>query len=344
MTPKSKLKSGCTRDVVTKSLATELTAESNPALEEPPVESALQQVLHFQRELACEQDVDDAPLPQTEEGADEPVSRLKLIGFSKTLPGDFERAHPQIELPVSAPRRDFRALQAFGDVQIPDFCYKQAWRFVLELSFTTMYSIALTKIQFDLEAGVQTLLAGLFAAAANICDDFVLLKREMLVSDNTHGGPIEYVFVDLNGIIRLIVEIKRDLRATPALTKKYLQQLYHELHAAWHMNQQKNNDVLDVAGVLMDADGAVIFRLHLEPTGTGKVTCTPYMYVYTGCSPSQHLPLFILHLLHNINPTCCQWDEQEWQRRFNSIQSNETHARRQALKVADVHAEGLKLV
>jgi hypothetical protein len=244
-----------------------------------------------------------------------------LIGFSKTAPGDFEKAHPSIELPSNIPRQNLRALQAFGSVTLPNFVCRHAWRFVFRLSFVVMYSIALTKIQFDLEAGVQTMLAGLFAAAANLCSDAVLLKRELIVADSTHGGPIEFVFVNFNGVINFIVEIKRDLRVG---YKKHFQQLFHELYAAMHMNSKRNNgSSRDVKGVLMDADGAIFFQLTIDANGDGRISCTPYMYVFNGCSPAQHLPLFILHMLHAIDPNCHTMTEQQWCAKYETIERNE---------------------
>jgi hypothetical protein len=268
----------------------------------------------------------------------------KLLGFSKgdtkdtkVKEGAFLQEHPGADLPVlhSTPRGQ----QASG-IMNPTFAYKGAWRGFIELVLPSLYLIGITGMQFDFEAGVQSLLVVMFAACVSYLGlgDGVMLKRENVLAGSTRKGPIEFLFFHKT-ILTFVVEAKLDLSSGYAA---HVEQLYREMYAAWENNQKhdKGGD-LPVMGVLLDSLGAIMFRLSVLDGALVSVACSKYMYIFQGAAPGCDLPLFLLHVLASVHRECCDWDEGKWKARADDVRAQQLKHDECAKAVMEAYAQAL---
>ena len=214
---------------------------------------------------------------------DEPSSR----GFSKAnKPGRFHEEHANVRLPATP--KDPRA-QAASNMATPAFRHVTAWRYLWAIAFTGFFLLARTQMQYDVEAGVQTMLSVIFAACVALIGSDVKLQRERVLKGTTCGGPVEFLFLK-SGVYKFIVEVKNHL-SSDYLT--FVEQMYAQLFAAGELNGSQSGHV-PIWGVLMDAGGAVMFRYV---PAEKKITCGRYVSVFDGELPACDLPLWLLYVL-----------------------------------------------
>lgn len=274
--------------------------------------------------------VAESSAPGTNVEGEEASSR----GFSKAnRPGRFQEEHAEISLPAIP--KDPRG-QAASDMATPAFRHVAAWRCLWAIAFPGFFLLARTQMQYDVEAGVQTMLSVIFAACVALIGSDVKLQRERVLKGTTRGGPVEFLFLK-SGVYKFIVEVKNHLSSDYLV---FVEQMYAQLFAAGELNGSHSADV-SIWGVLMDAGGAVMFRYVPKEK---KITCSRYLYVFVGELPACDLPLWLLYVLQAVDAECSQWVDEQWTARSDAFVSSRDKQCVKFDEVAELYARHMELV